>query len=141
MSLLLHLLITEDDRSNLLIAIGTYAGTWFRDHGNIPEALLELTKKIALADVMDPRPAPAAAHNPPAAVHTPPQPVHETPAPAHKPEPRPEFIAPREHWAPKFSASTAGVESLQVEPIKVERKGNYILEYLRRNLTHTKQSK
>ena len=108
------LTITENDRCNLLIALGTYAGTWFRDHGNVPEAVRELTKKIALA--VDPHPAPVI----PPAVSPAPAAAPDPPAPAATATPA--INHTRELWATKFSASTPGVESLQFEPIKVERK-------------------
>lgn len=92
------LTITEEDRANLLIALGCYAGTWFRDHGNIPAEVRDLTRKVAL--LTEPTPAPR----------------------AYPPGAEQQHQQPREHWAPKFSASTPGVESLAFEPLKVERK-------------------
>lgn len=105
------LTITEQDRSNLLIALGCFAGTWFRDHGNVPAEVRELTRKVAvlteltLAETKQPVPTSAPAVTDRAAADS---------YPAHN--------STREVWAPKFSASAPGVESLQFEPIKVERK-------------------
>jgi len=112
------LVINENERLLLIFSLGRAGlAAIATEKDEEPAQSLELLSRLAQLH-RDPDPA----HKTPTPVHAPPAAVHETPAPAPKPEPRPEFIPPREHWAPKFSAGSPGVESFTIEPSKIDRK-------------------
>lgn len=107
------LTITDKERSDLMFALGCYTGDLIHCQRTVPLHVIDLANKIAQLQPV------------PVVPVVPPPPTAEPPADGYNFAPPAAAAAAtpaREHWAPKFSASSPGVESLPFEPLKVERK-------------------